>query len=352
QFALRARAPADPGESRHRRVARGLAGLDRAARRVARIRRCDGGGPMGPSPDASLDDPRLHVAHWRAGGRTRRHDLRRVPILGERLLARRCAPRDRGAGRGAGPVHRGWGIGAFFAIQATGVGLAAGLLPLVDVAREGWRILYAVGLLPLLAIAWWWRRLPETRRFEAYRREMGAAGGLLSPTVALARAYPVRFFAIVTVVFLFAFGGAAADFMGPKYLQQAHGWSPSRVTLLYLTGGAFGILGSVVGGRGSDGRGRKPATVVFGLASAVGAIVFYNASAWRLPMAWVATIFALLGHDTLLGTFGAELFPTSHRATAGGARLVAATLGGALGLAAESVLYERLGSHWTAISVL
>ena len=250
------------------------------------------------------------------------------------------------------PAHRGWGIGAFFAIQATGVGLAAGLLPLVDVAREGWRILYAVGLLPLLVIAWWWRRLPETRRFEAYRREMGGGGGLLAPTVALARAYPVRFFAIAAVVFLFAFGGAAADFMGPKYLQQAHGWSPSRVTLLYLTGGAFGILGSVVGGHASDGRGRKPVTIVFGLAAGVLAIAFYNASGWLLPMAWVASIFALLGHDTLLGTFGAELFPTSHRATAGGARLLAATLGAALGLAAESVLYQLLGSHWTAISGL
>ena len=28
------------------------------------------------------------------------------------------------------------------------------------------------------------------------------------------------------------------------------------------------------------------------------------------------------------------------------------TIGGALGLAAESVLYEELGSHWSAISLL
>jgi hypothetical protein len=47
-----------------------------------------------------------------------------------------------------------------------------------------------------------------------------------------------------------------------------------------------------------------------------------------------------------------ELFPTSHRSTASGSRQVAATLGGVLGLLAESALYSHFGSHWHAISVL
>jgi len=252
--------------------------------------------------------------------------------------------------------HRGWGIGVFYAIQATGVGLAAALLPLVDTTREGWRILYAVGLVPLSLLALWWRRLPETRRFDAYRQDEGKtqvrAGGFLAPAVALASSYPGRFLSLMAVVLVFSGGGAAADFMGPKYLQQAHGWAPSQVTLLYLTGGVLGILGSVVAGRASDRGGRRRVTVGFGLAAVVFTLIFYNAKGPLLPIAWVATIFAVLGHDTLLGTFGAELFPTSHRATAGGARVVAMTIGGALGLAAESVLYEELGSHWSAISLL
>ena len=252
--------------------------------------------------------------------------------------------------------HRGWGIGVFYAIQATGAGLAAALLPLVDTTREGWRILYAVGLVPLSLLALWWRRLPETRRFDAYRQDEGKtqvrAGGFLAPAVALASSYPGRFLSLMAVVLVFSGGGAAADFMGPKYLQQAHGWAPSQVTLLYLTGGVLGILGSVVAGRASDRGGRRRVTVGFGLAAVVFTLIFYNAKGPLLPIAWVATIFAVLGHDTLLGTFGAELFPTSHRATAGGARVVAMTIGGALGLAAESVLYEELGSHWSAISLL
>ena len=252
--------------------------------------------------------------------------------------------------------HRGWGIGVFYAIQATGAGLAAALLPLVDTTREGWRILYAVGLVPLSLLALWWRRLPETRRFDAYRhgesRSQLWAGGFLAPVVALASSYPRRFLSLMAVVFFFSVGVAAADFMGPKYLQQAHGWAPAQVTLLYLTGGALGILGSVVAGRASDRGGRRRVTVAFGLAAVVFILFFYNAAGPLIPIAWVAGIFASLGHDTLLGTFGAELFPTSHRATAGGARVVAMTIGGALGLAAESLLYEVLGSHWSAISLL
>jgi hypothetical protein len=63
-------------------------------------------------------------------------------------------------------------------------------------------------------------------------------------------------------------------------------------------------------------------------------------------------IFLLVGHETLLSTYAAELFPTSHRSTSAGARLVVGTLGGALGLGLESVLYGVTGSHWSAISLL
>ena len=51
-------------------------------------------------------------------------------------------------------------------------------------------------------------------------------------------------------------------------------------------------------------------------------------------------------------SFGAELFPTSYRSTAAGARGIVATVGAALGLVLESVLYRASGSHWTATSLL
>lgn len=248
---------------------------------------------------------------------------------------------------------RGWGVGALFAIQACGVGVAAILFPLVEWLGLGWRALYAVGLGPLIVLTYWRRTLPETARFEqAVRQAAGHRQPLFAPAVDLVRAYPGRFAAVAAVSFLFAAGGAAGDFLSPKYLLDAHQWTPGQVATLFVLGGGLGIFGAAFAGRLSDRVGRKPVAVVFGVAVLSLAVLFFNLSGMWLAPVWIAMIFALIGHDVLFNSFGAELFPTSYRSTASGARAVAATLGGAVGLAAESQLYGLFGSHWTAVSVL
>jgi MFS family permease len=253
------------------------------------------------------------------------------------------------------PETRGWGIGALFAIQACGVGLAAALLPLVEVTGIGWRALYLVGLGPLLMVAYWRRALPETERFERERRvrEIGRQTEYaLQPIVKLVRAYPGRFAAIGAVVFLFALGGSAADFLGPKYLQDQHGWKPSQVAVLYILGGMLGLVGATFAGRLSDRIGRKTVTIASCVGVSVLAISFYNASGIALSPLWIVLIFTLIGNNVMLSAYGAEMFPTSYRSTAAGARLIVATVGGVIGLALESVLYRVLQSHWTAVSLL
>jgi len=252
---------------------------------------------------------------------------------------------------------RGWGIGALFAIQACGVGLAAALLPLAELTPLGWRALYLVGLGPLLLLAWARRTLPETRRFEHHREQVISGGDefaarTLSPLASLVRAYPGRFAAVCAVVFCGALGGSAADFYGPKYLQDGHGWAPHDVTLLYVAGGALAIAGAVVCGSWSDRLGRRRAAIILGVAVVGLAIAFYNVSGHWLAPAWIALIFVTMGNEAVVSVFGAEIFPTSYRSTAAGARMVMATLAAGIGLALESVLYGQLGSHWTAISGL
>jgi putative MFS transporter len=248
------------------------------------------------------------------------------------------------------PESRGWGIGALFAIKSCGVGLAAILLPLAAKSPQGWRALYLVGLAPLLVLAWLRRSLPETARFEA--RTQDAEPGLWLPLRRLVRDYPGRFAATSAIAIVYSLGIAAADLMGPKYLQQAHGWSTGQVSLLYVSGGAIAICGAPLAGALSDRFGRFRMTLVAGVSVFALFLAFYNASGvWLVPL-WIAVIFMLIGHDTLLSTYGAELFPTSHRSTAAGARLGLATLGGSIGLALQSTLYGVTGSHWSAISIL
>jgi putative MFS transporter len=249
-----------------------------------------------------------------------------------------------------GADARGWGIGALFAIKSCGVGLAALLLPFAAGSAQGWRALYLVGLVPLLLLAWLRRSLPETARFEA--RVQSAERGVWLPMRRLARDYPARFAATSAIALALSLGIAAADLMGPKYLQQAHGWSAGQVSLLYVCGGAFAICGAPLAGALSDRFGRRRITIAAGVLLFALFLAFYNgAGLWLAPL-WIALIFVLIGNESLLSTYGAELFPTSHRTTAAGARLVVATLGGSLGLALESMLYGVTGSHWSAISLL
>ena len=250
------------------------------------------------------------------------------------------------------PESRGWGVGALTALAACGNGLAIALFGLVDILPGGWRSLYLVGLAPLIWVAWMRRRLPETRRFETQHKHEEVAGvrGWLRPVVDLVRMYPGRILAVGTVIFLLNFAENSAGFFGPKYLQEAHGWEPWQYSLMGITGGFVGIMGGPYAGRLSDRYGRKRVVSVFLIAHPLFVIAFYQFYGWALTPIWVAMVFSGMAGGVVLGAFANEVFPTSYRSTASGARVVIATVGGALGLMTESFLYGVMGSHWDAIA--
>ena len=247
------------------------------------------------------------------------------------------------------PDTRGWGVGALTALAACGNGLAIGLFSLVDVLPGGWRSLYLIGFIPLIWVAWMRRRLPETRRFvEQHDQEKEVRWW--RPMVDLARMYPGRMFAIGTVIFLLNFAENAAGFFGPKYLQEAHGWAPWQYSLMGIAGGFIGIMGGPFAGRLSDRYGRKIVVSTFLFITPLAMLGFYQFFGWALVPLWIIMVFTAMAGGVVLAAFGNELFPTSYRSTAAGARVLIGTIGGALGLLTESALYRVLGSHWDAIS--
>jgi putative MFS transporter len=250
------------------------------------------------------------------------------------------------------PAVRGWGIGAVGAIQACGAGFAALLFMGVDVLPFGWRGLYLVGLGPLLFLAAWRRRLPETVHFAAHQATRGPATSALRPLRDLVRMYPGRLCAVAATVFILELAEAPAGFFGPKYLQDVHAWTPAAIGLLTMAGGALAIVGNVVAGWGSDRWGRRRVALVFILGQVVWTLAYYSVSGPLLVVAWIGRIFTALGANVTLNAFGVELFPTSYRSTAAGMRLVFLTLGGSLGLLLEALLYGVVASHWVAICVL
>ncbi len=249
---------------------------------------------------------------------------------------------------------RGFGIGLLGALVALGHGLAALIFGFVEILPFGWRALYAIGVLPLLALAWFRRGLPETQRFEEHRLTLRSSSlrDRLQPVIHLVRMYPRRMGVLAVAIAPFDFVVATAFTFMPKTLQEVHGYTPGNVTLLFLTAGGVGILGNVYAGLLGDRFGRKPVMCAGMVLNALAIVGFYNASGWILPPLWVLAVFTITGVGVLFKALGSELFPTSYRSTASGMRAVVGTLGGVAGLSIEGPLYTWLGSHAMAITAM
>lgn len=250
------------------------------------------------------------------------------------------------------PATRGWGIGALLAIKACGTGLAALLFAGVEHFPFGWRSLYLTGLVPLLILAYWRRTLPETTRFVAHRAAASINTSALQPLIDLVRMYPGRLAAVAAVVFVTELAETSGGVFGPKYLQDAHGWTPGNISAMIIVGGALAIVASTLMGGLSDRWGRRRMTSGLIMGQVVLTLVYYSARGLLLIPLWIATYFSAVGANVTLAAYGSELFPTSYRSTAAGMRVVVGTLGGSLGLLLQSVLYGMVGSHWTAIRIL
>lgn len=250
------------------------------------------------------------------------------------------------------PAHRGWGIGALGAIQSCGAGLAGLGFGFVGSLPYGWRALYLVGVGPLLLVAYWRRKLPETTRF-ARLREEGAetlrAMPALAPALRMVRMYPGRLLAVGAAAFAMGFAIAPAAFFPPKFLQDVHGWTPGAIATLTLVGGFLGMLGNPAAGVLGDRWGRRPVGILFPLLFSVSAILFYGVTGAWGPVFWVPVIFFLMGSDVTISAFTTELFPTSQRSTASGVRAAMGALGAVAGLGCVSLLYADLGSNWSAV---
>jgi MFS family permease len=245
-------------------------------------------------------------------------------------------------------ADRGWSIGVLGAVGALGHGVAAIAFAFVDVLPFGWRALYALGVLPLLAVAWLRRSLPETERFERQRAQ--GAGSVLRPLAALVRAYPGRLATLLAAFAPLEFAAVAAVTFMAKTLQEEHGYAPGQVTVLYVAGGALAIVGNVLAGASSDRFGRRATIGVLIVALAAAAFGFYRADGWIVAPLWILLVFTMQGLGVLFKALGSELFPTSYRSTASSVRAMASTLAGALGLWLESLLYPLAGSHAVAIT--
>jgi len=234
------------------------------------------------------------------------------------------------------PAHRrGWAIGILGALALLGFGLGALLFSFIERLPFGWRALYLPGVVPLLLLPYFARRVPETQRFQQKQGNDTGAGGVvawLRPFATLARHYPRRVTIVSAVAMLAAVGHATAHGLVGDYVLTDRGWDPERYSTLVIVGGAIGIVGNTVVGRLADriGRRRLGFAVLAGFPPA--AVAVYSSDGWLLAVCWIVLVFITTGGNTIVRALSTELFPTSSRSTAAGSLTLFETLGAVAGL--------------------
>lgn len=240
--------------------------------------------------------------------------------------------------------QRGGGIGLLSILGGIGFGLGALLYAMIDWMPWGWRTLYGVGLLPVVLLPFFRRSLRETRRFEAVQHGGGARGCgaqiWLAPLGELARASPRRAAAVGLAGLLAAMGGIAFHQYTSWFVRTDHGWTPPQYALMVVGGGLIALLGNVIGGRGSDRFGRRRIGIAGWILFPPLAALFYLGPSWALVLAWGFAMLCGAASEIVLRALATELFPTSHRATAGGWLILVQTAGWSIGLLLVGVLSD------------
>lgn len=234
------------------------------------------------------------------------------------------------------PGIRAYGISMYGAAASLGAGLGTMLLPIAERTDEAWRILFAGALLflamyPLLA-----RRLPESRIFHATER--------LALREAVFGSEARSFWLLAVLSFGTAsFSAVAAGFVFERLIGQL-GLSAGLAVVVSLGGGTAGGIGFFAGGRAADSIGRKPTAIAAFVSSGAGGLLLYLTDA--IPLLVLGAFLAALGGFAVIPALGsqrAELFETSHRASATTLLNAAGVVGAAAGLLLASRLIDDVG---------
>jgi putative MFS transporter len=216
--------------------------------------------------------------------------------------------------------RRGRALGTLLTFSALGtivVGILLGA-GLQDGPLE-WRAFYLIGLLPLLALTVFRRRLRETRRFleEKAKRDAGEKVEkvpFLEPWKPQYRRNLVLVGMIHMLRSIPLFGSTA---WWAFYAERERGFSSAEVAIYIIAAYGIGCVGYYVCGRAMERWGRRPTAMVYFAGGIFFSIVLFQVSGKAISFfGLMLAVFFGLGMGPVMSSFATELFPTEIRGQA------------------------------------
>ncbi|GIV00259.1 MAG: MFS transporter [Actinomycetota bacterium] len=258
--------------------------------------------------------------------------------------------------------RRGRALGLLTSMSAFGMATAGAAFLAVESLGLSWRVLFAVGAVPLAVVAIARRRLPETLpgrgtpgRATAPDPSRPARGRLGDLRVALADAgvRPRTVAAAATLSLLSSVYPTALTAFATLLVLREWG---IRVTTLHPAQLAIwvgGVSGFFVAGRLADRVGRRPAAVAFlGLAALAGLIGVPADGTWTRTVGLGLVIFGLTGSTPLVSALTAEPFPPALRGRVAAVTRTAGLVGATIAPGLTGALSALTGSLASGLSLV
>ncbi len=217
--------------------------------------------------------------------------------------------------------RRGRALGTLLTFSALGT-IVVGLLLGAGLQETGlgWRAFYLVGLVPLLLLIPYRRRLRETQRFIEMRAAR-AAGEELEKEVPFLEPWKPQYrrnLVLVGIVHMLRsipiFGSTA---WWAFYAERERGFTAVEVSIYIIASYGLGCMGYYVCGRLMERIGRRPTALIYFAGGIVFSILLFQTSS--KPVSFFALMFAVffgLGMGPVMSSFATELFPTEIRGQA------------------------------------
>jgi MFS family permease len=234
------------------------------------------------------------------------------------------------------------------ALVAAAYGIGAGLTAVIrGVAGDSlsFRGLFALLLIPLVALPLLGRRLEEPDRFERARAGGGGGRRVLGRVPA---AFRKRLALLFVLAFAFAFVQGPATSLLFVYTESVLDLPRSATALMVLAAGVLGLGGLLAGRWASDRLGRRRTAGTTQVLVALAGMLTYSGTVAGAVGGYLTSIVAMSAFAPAVGALGAELFPTRIRGTVAGWVSVAGVLGAVCGLVIFGRLADGLQSFGAA----